>query len=479
MSCEQLLIYIAETIEPRFRGMLTASGTATVLGGVFLQFIIGSMLHWRTVAAISSIIPFLAFNAVFLVPESPYWLYTKNRIDDAHKSLQWLRGWVTFDVIADEFQTITHSVENLKTEKKIHSVQKQNFSRKLKLFSKRSFVAPFLLILVGFVFGHFSGMTPLQTYSIQILSAYNVPINEYYATIFLGAAQVIGCLLGMMLVRSSGKRRLVFMSFIGCGVCFFAVATQSHYLYGSHQRDFDSNTNNMDTSIDNLEQNVFDVILALRNRANNELMNKNQSHPSVFENEYDMTGSDAEILDKILKLHDEVTWNITQTDLKKLNEFSNKTGLFGESHAINGNDSTQVDNWIAQSGMDVEKLSELLNISKYIIRPFMVNEGTTILQQVNKIEQDIWDILTVNSTETTSHLPAIINELSTTLSTFAESILHEEIEYGNEIETNDDDEDDADPETIGRWMPLIILLSGSMFAHCGAKLFPWMLIGEV
>lgn len=467
------MIYIAETIEPRFRGMLTASGTATVLGGVFLQFIIGSMLHWRTVAAISSIIPFLAFNAVFLVPESPYWLYTKNRIDDAHKSLQWLRGWVKFDVIADEFQTITHSVENLKTEKKIHSVQQQNIRSKLKPFTKRSFVAPFLLILVGFVFGHFSGMTPLQTYSIQILSAYNVPINEYYATIFLGAAQVIGCLLGMVLVRSSGKRRLVFMSFIGCGVCFFAVATHSHYLHGSYQRDFDSSTNQMDTSIENLEQNVFDVISALRDRANNELMNKNQSHPSVFENEYDMTGSDAEILDKILKLHDEVT----QTDLKKFNEFSNKTDLFGESHAINANNSTQADNWIAQSGIDVEKLSELLNISKYIIRPFMVNEETTILQQVDKIEQDIWDILTVNSTETTSHLPTIINELSTTLSTFAESILHEQIEYGNEIESND--EDNADTEAIGRWMPLIILLSGSMFAHCGAKLFPWMLIGEV
>lgn len=68
-----LLIYIAETVEPQYRGMLTASGTATVLGGVCLQFIIGSVLHWKVVAAISAVVPFLAFNAVFLVPESPYW----------------------------------------------------------------------------------------------------------------------------------------------------------------------------------------------------------------------------------------------------------------------------------------------------------------------------------------------------------------------------------------------------------------------
>lgn len=486
ISFNQLLIYIAETIEPRFRGMLTASGTATVLGGVCLQFIIGSMLHWRTVAAISAIIPFLAFNAVFLVPETPYWLYAKNRIDDAHKSLQWLRGRVPFNGVADEFQGIVCAVENAKAVSKAHAAvgRQQYLGNKVKPFAKRSFVLPFLLIAVGFVFGHFSGMTPLQTYSIQILSSYSVPINEYYATICLGAAQVIGCLLGMVCVRSSGKRRLVFMSFIGCGVCFFAVATQSHYLHGSYQRDFNTRTNSVDASIENLEQNVFDVILTLRDRPNNDSMNqimqivRNETHPSFYENEdgtFNTGGGirqiDVDVLDKILQLHEIGQRESVQMERRKFNASPENDVLFSKSHAINNNNATQVvANWTTESGIDVEKLFGLLNISKYIIGPFMGNEENTMLTQVNKIELNIWDILASNSTDiqTTSHLPEIVNELSAALSTFAKRIANE-FEIDNSTES----------QRLDRWMPLIILLSGSMFAHCGAKLFPWMLIGEV
>lgn len=29
------------------------------------------------------------------------------------------------------------------------------------------------------------------------------------------------------------------------------------------------------------------------------------------------------------------------------------------------------------------------------------------------------------------------------------------------------------------WLPLILLLGGSLFANMGAKMLPWMLIGEV
>lgn len=222
------MIYIAETVEPRYRGMLTASGTATVLGGVCLQFVIGTVLHWKTVAMVSAVIPFLAFNAVFLVPESPYWLYNKNRVGDAQKSLQWLRGWVPFENVESEFEQITHSVGELIAKKKALSLNGVKFTNRLLPFTKRSFIVPFLLILFGFVSGHFSGMTPLQTYATQILESYHVPINEHYATILLGVAQLLGCLVGMVFVRSIGKRRLVFISMAGCGACFMVIGTYSY-----------------------------------------------------------------------------------------------------------------------------------------------------------------------------------------------------------------------------------------------------------
>lgn len=477
----QLLIYIAETVQPQYRGMLTASGTATVLGGVCLQFIVGSMLHWRTVAAISAIVPFLAFNAVFLVPETPYWLYAKNREIDSQKSLQWLRGWVPFQAVQDEFQCVIRSVEDLQAERKAQAIELATCSAKLKPFKKRGFVAPFILIIAGFIFSHFSGMTPLQTFAIQILGSYHVPINEYYATIFLGGAQVVGCLIGMVFVRSAGKRRLVFASFIGCGLCFFAVATLSHLREGSHQTGFKLNSMDINGSIDQLEQNVLTSIITLRNRIDSEIIDQtankiseNDTNPVYLEprsqhintNTNAFRHTDPQILDEVLKLaqYEVDRRNLSETNPEKLEEFLETTGLFASSPGIKTNSTQLADGMVR---MNVEKLFDLLSISKNIIVPFMVNEEIklTTLRIVDEIEQDVWNPLTSNDTITESHLATKINELSETLQAFVEKLT-----LGKVADEGNDNY---------RWIPMILLLCGSMFAHCGAKLFPWMLIGEV
>lgn len=473
-------------MQPQYRGMLTASGTATVLGGVCIQFIIGSMLHWRTVAAISAIIPFLAFNAVFLVPESPYWLYKKKRVEDAQKSLKWLRGWTSFKAIESEFNSVVNSVEDLQAQQKKHSIEQMTLSKKLKPFTKRTFILPFMLIFVGFIFGHFSGMTPLQTYSIQILGSYRVPINEYYATIFLGAAQVLGCLIGMIFVRSVGKRGLVFVSFIGCGICFFAVATHSHLRDGSYHDNFKSNSISLNSSIVNLEQNVLNAIVTLRNRIDKEttdeaiqITTKNGTIPEflvVGDHKVDTSAFrhiDPHILTEVLKLalHEVNYRNFTEMDQDKLKELLEKTGLLVESNNVNRRNSRQLVNGI-NAQIDTDKLIELLNISKNIIFPFMPTEDSrlTTSRIVEKIEQNMWSVLTSNDTIKQSQLATDVTELAETLSTFVQNITVgklDEAEYHADIDEN------------YRWLPLILLLCGSMFAHCGAKLFPWMLIGEV
>lgn len=56
------------------------------------------------------------------------------------------------------------------------------------------------------------------------------PIDKYYATILLGAAELVGAFTSILLVHSTGKRPLVFTSLIGTGLCFFATATYAHFL---------------------------------------------------------------------------------------------------------------------------------------------------------------------------------------------------------------------------------------------------------
>lgn len=48
-----------------------------------------------------------------------------------------------------------------------------------------------------------------------------------------------------------------------------------------------------------------------------------------------------------------------------------------------------------------------------------------------------------------------------------------------EIETSTVEEQAFDVTATSQWIPMILLLLGSMFAHMGIKMIPWMLIGEV
>lgn len=57
---------------------------------VFLQ---GWFLHWRTVAWLSNIYAIFPIFLLFLIPESPAWLVSKGKIEEAVKSLKWLNKY--------------------------------------------------------------------------------------------------------------------------------------------------------------------------------------------------------------------------------------------------------------------------------------------------------------------------------------------------------------------------------------------------
>ncbi|XP_055312540.1 facilitated trehalose transporter Tret1 isoform X2 [Sitodiplosis mosellana] len=223
-----VLTYVAEVTQPQFRGMLAATGTTCVITGIFVQFILGTFFSWREVALISCFLPLFTITALFFVPESPYWLLTKGRVEEAQHSLCWLRGWVPFSRVETEFNEIHRVLDEKRRE--VEAYREMPYYKRFEPFSKRGFIAPFILVSATFFVGHFSGKTPLQTYAVQIFNTLKAPIDKYYATIMLGGAELVGAFTCVLLVHSTGKRPLVFASLIGTGFCFFATATYAHFL---------------------------------------------------------------------------------------------------------------------------------------------------------------------------------------------------------------------------------------------------------
>ncbi|XP_039763603.1 facilitated trehalose transporter Tret1-like isoform X1 [Pararge aegeria] len=221
-----VLTYVAEITQPHLRGALTATSSMCIIIGVFTQFLFGLLMYWRTVALVNIIFTVLAVIALCFVPESPHWLVSRKRVEDARKSLQWLRGWTGPQAVEGELRDIQALFKRKKAEAED---QEETLSEKISQYLDRSFLVPFFLVSYSFFVGHFSGMTTLQTYAVSIFQMLEAPIDKYYATLILGILQIVGSGACVILVHYTGKRPLTFFSTAAAGVCCILVAGYDGY----------------------------------------------------------------------------------------------------------------------------------------------------------------------------------------------------------------------------------------------------------
>ncbi|XP_046678872.1 facilitated trehalose transporter Tret1-like isoform X2 [Homalodisca vitripennis] len=216
-----VLTYVAEITQPHLRGMLSATASMCVILGVFLQFVLGIFMNWRTVALINIVFPILAICALCCVPESPHWLIGKGRIQEAEKSLQWLRGWVQPGDVQAELSMLVKSIQS--------SAELHQQSRSWQPFLRRTFLRPYGIVALAFFAGHLGGMTTLQTFAVSIFAELGTPVDKFIATMLLGLVQLLGALVCVVSVHWTGKRPLTFVSLVGSSICFGLTAVYAHY----------------------------------------------------------------------------------------------------------------------------------------------------------------------------------------------------------------------------------------------------------
>ncbi|CAD6207873.1 GSCOCG00003130001-RA-CDS [Cotesia congregata] len=218
--CEApVLTYVAEITQPHLRGMLSATSSMAVIIGVFMQLLVGSLTDWRTVALINLIFPTICFLALCLMPESPYWLAGKNRLKEAEEALCWLRGWVSPSYITGELKTVYEVSQRI-----VAGGMDDKKEYWWKIFSKRTFIYPYILISLGFFISSFGGSATLQTFAVTIFASLDAPLEKYTATVFLGLAELIGTAVCVIIIHFTGKRVITFISIGGAGFCFMTCA---------------------------------------------------------------------------------------------------------------------------------------------------------------------------------------------------------------------------------------------------------------
>uniref|UniRef100_A0A8C6ILI6 Uncharacterized protein n=1 Tax=Melopsittacus undulatus TaxID=13146 RepID=A0A8C6ILI6_MELUD len=103
-------VYISEISHPRVRGMLGACPQMMAVLGSLILYALGLVLDWRSLA-VAGEVPVLVMSVLLcFMPNSPRFLLSQGKEDEALGSLCWLRGKDT-DYIR-EYQQIKDSVRN-------------------------------------------------------------------------------------------------------------------------------------------------------------------------------------------------------------------------------------------------------------------------------------------------------------------------------------------------------------------------------
>uniref|UniRef100_A0A1D1YSB1 Putative inositol transporter 2 n=1 Tax=Anthurium amnicola TaxID=1678845 RepID=A0A1D1YSB1_9ARAE len=229
-------LYISEASPARIRGALVSTNGLLITGGQFLSYLINLAFTrvpgtWRWMLGIAGLPALVQFVLMLMLPESPRWLYRKNRKEEAEDILRKIYPPHEVD---NEIEALRQSIEaEIKEE---GSIGEGNiFAKVRKAWSntivRRGLVAGILCQVAQ----QFVGINTVMYYSPTIVQLAGFASNKTAMALSLitSGLNALGTIISMYCVDRFGRRRLMLISLTGIiiflgllgGVFYGAAAT--------------------------------------------------------------------------------------------------------------------------------------------------------------------------------------------------------------------------------------------------------------
>ncbi|KAF5273115.1 hypothetical protein FQA39_LY07605 [Lamprigera yunnana] len=198
-------VYICEILQPELRGYIGSIPTFGICLGSLFMNIYGSFTSIRMSACVSITFPVLFIALFATIPESPYYLLMNNREKDARSALMKLRN--TKEIESELFQISLDIRRQISEPGRIKDV-----------FTIKSNLKAFLILLCVRVVQHLSGLTALNFYTHFIFQSVDDSFSAETSAIICSVIKIVAVAIGTMLLERSGRRCLLLWSCIGSGV---------------------------------------------------------------------------------------------------------------------------------------------------------------------------------------------------------------------------------------------------------------------
>ena len=217
-------VYIVEIATTDMRGLLGCFVQFLGGFGVLLVFVLGAYCNWWQLAATMVIMVFPFVICMFLAPESPRWLFSKGREEEAQKALRWLRGASEQKMIELEVIQIKKEIRE-KTENKISATA----------LLEPATLKPFLIALTMYFFLNMSGMNIMIFYCNSIFFYSGASLDSSVASIIVGVVLLVSSFVAIFIIPFIPRKVILISSMLGMGVCYIVLGG-CFYVLENHQR---------------------------------------------------------------------------------------------------------------------------------------------------------------------------------------------------------------------------------------------------
>jgi MFS transporter, SP family, arabinose:H+ symporter len=209
-------MYIADISPKQWRGRLVACFQFAVVAGILVAYasnalVSGFQLHtleWRFELGAAALPAALFFVSLLLIPESPRWLVSRNRTDEAMSILR-------------RMGSIESEAE---VERMLAGAVLSRTSARHSLFTRDHRKVIFIALSIG-VLNQFSGINAILYYLNDIFAqAGFTAASANVQAVAIGAANLAFTVLAMFLIDAIGRRFLLLVGSMGTAVCLLAVA---------------------------------------------------------------------------------------------------------------------------------------------------------------------------------------------------------------------------------------------------------------
>ncbi|XP_063218967.1 facilitated trehalose transporter Tret1-2 homolog isoform X2 [Bacillus rossius redtenbacheri] len=225
MASSPARIYVAEATQTHLRGTLSALGSVTLSLGVCLVYLLGSLVQWQAVAAVSAAVPAVCLVGLLFVPESPAYLAGRRDLAAARRALRKLRG-NGFD-IENEIKELSLGVKEVVE-------GESRLLTKLKTFRRPALYKPLGLLIMYFVIYQCSGVNAVTFYAVNILIEATPEYGDgsYYVAVSIGVIRLLFTIWTCYLLKIMGRKTLTLISAVGCGISMILLGVYIHFTAG-------------------------------------------------------------------------------------------------------------------------------------------------------------------------------------------------------------------------------------------------------